>query len=455
MEARYMKIDINENIASLIADNDKLKEELIDIGFIGLDNPMMIKTMATKMSIKRGAKLLKISDVEKRLMDLGYGIYDSSNNKEVQERKELIKSYIKRVSDGEDLENVKRDFRANFEGVSSSEIMDAEESLLEEGMDKAEVRKLCDVHSALFHGMTRSEIMSQTFSNPILNYFNDENNQIKEVIGKAKAFLKGEICENPINSLEIISDHYKKKGDLIYPLLKNKYQVSGPSDVMWGVDGEITSDISKAIRDNNNDLLAKALNRADEMTYKEEHILFDLMEEKLVDKDYYHIYRDMWEYDETIRDRYSYPEADEYFESLNKSKEIAEGYIVFSKGKMRLDQLEPMLDTLDLEITYVDENDINAYYNNVKGHKIFKRPESSLGRDVYSCHPPQALAKVKMIINDFKEAKKDKVQIIRNIRGVDYAITYYAVRDKEGNYKGVLETVQDLSFYKDYLKKKI
>ena len=120
---------------------------------------------------------------------------------------------------------------------------------------------------------------------------------------------------------------------------------------------------------------------------------------------------------------------------------------------MRVDQLEAMLDTLEIEITYVDEKDINSYYNNPKENKIFKRPKSSLGRKVYSCHPPQALPKVKKIIGDLKSGARDKVVVIRDIGGSDYTVTYYGVWDKEGNYKGILETVQNMDFYKNYLKK--
>ena len=120
---------------------------------------------------------------------------------------------------------------------------------------------------------------------------------------------------------------------------------------------------------------------------------------------------------------------------------------------MRVDQLEAMLDTMEIEITFVDENDINAYYNDHEGKKIFKRPVSSLGRDLYSCHPPQVEPIVRGLVKDFKEGKKDSFKLVRNIKGTDYGICYYAVRDKDGKYKGVLETVQDLSFYKNFLEK--
>ena len=216
VEGDNMKLDINENLESLINKNPKLKDELLELGFVGLDNPLMIKKMASKMSIKRGAKLLGIKEIESKLQALGYELEDSSFDKEIIDRKVKIKSYIKRLSDGEDLESVRKDFKENFDGVSSSEIMDAEESLLDEGMDKEEVRKLCDVHSALFHGMTIAEEKKIVYDNPVLNLFQDENNQIKDLILKTKAYYGGEICENPLEELQkLLNSHYRKKGDLL------------------------------------------------------------------------------------------------------------------------------------------------------------------------------------------------------------------------------------------------
>ncbi len=446
VEGDNMKLDINENLESLINKNPKLKDELLELGFVGLDNPLMIKKMASKMSIKRGAKLLGIKEIESKLQALGYELEDSSFDKEIIDRKGKIKSYIKRLSAGEELESVRKDFKDNFDGVSSSEIMDAEESLLDEGMDKEEVRKLCDVHSALFHGMTIAEEKKIVYDNPVLNLFQDENNEIKDLILKTKAYFDGEICENPLEELQkLLNSHYRKKGDLIYPLLESKYNKSGPSEVMWGVDYEILRNIKKALKRNDKGLLEETIIRAEEMTYKEENILYPLLEENLSDEDYSNIYSDLKEYDQDSKN------SDDEFVKETADKD--DKYIYFSKGKMRVDQLEAMLDTLEIEITYVDEKDINSYYNNPRENKIFKRPQSSLGREVYSCHPPQALPKVKKIIGDLKSGARDKVVVIRDIGGSDYTVSYYGVWDKEGNYKGILETVQNMDFYKNYLKK--
>lgn len=444
------KIDINSPVADEINKNPKLKEDLVDIGFKALANPAIYNSMAKKISIKRGSKMMGIKDVENSLRDLGYELYDSSMDADVIDRKEKIKSYIIRLSNGEDIEEVRSDFKKNFDGVSSSEIMDAEESLLEEGMDKDEVRRLCDVHSALFHGMTIAENddNDSKSTDPFLQYFIDENKEIEILIGKLLEKLQSDSFNIDISDFEKLNSHYRKKGDLIYPVLKAKYGKPGPSEVMWAVDKEITMDIRKSIKAKDKDLLRKALDRAQEMTYKESNILYPLVNEKFVKEDFDELYNDLKDYDSDLN---AYDPFDNNKESDTNS--ISDGYISFSKGKLRVDQLQALLDTLEIEITFVDENDINTYYNDHDGEKIFKRPVSSLGRDVYSCHPPQVEPKVRKFISDFKENKRDKVQIIRNIGGKDYTVSYYAVRDKDGNYKGVLETVQDMSFYTEYQKK--
>ena len=445
-----MKIDINENIASIVDKHPQIKDDLMDIGFNGLDNPMMMETVAKKMSPKRGAKMLGIKDIEIELENLGYEVYDSSMDPDVIKRKEKIKSYIKRLTLGEDLETVKIDFVNNFKNVSSSEIMDAEESLLEEGVDKNEVRRLCDVHSALFHGMTENENMKSRYENPVLEYFYDENKKIKNILNYLKENISNDIFDNIDQYLITINSHYKKKGDLLYPYLKSEYKKNGPSQVMWAVDNEILRDLKLSIKSSDIKLLEDTLLRSVEMTYKEENILYPLIDQTFSSRDFIKIYNDLIEYDRTILDKYPYNEAKNSGGFLKESDNT--GYINFSKGKLSIEQLKALLDTLEIEITFVDDNDINTYYNDNKDQKIFKRPSSSLGRDVYSCHPPQVENKVRKIISDFKEGKRDKVQIIRNIGESDYAITYYAVHNSDGDYIGVLETVQNMDFYKNYIR---
>ena len=74
-----------------------------------------------------------------------------------EEQKQTIKDYLKRLGAGEELESVRVDFVKKFQSVDAAEIMNAEQELIKEGTPISEVQRLCDVHSALFHGKTREE----------------------------------------------------------------------------------------------------------------------------------------------------------------------------------------------------------------------------------------------------------------------------------------------------------
>lgn len=85
---------------------------------------------------------------------------------------EKIKEYLKRLKNKDNLESVRADFVKEFKEVDASEIMLAEQRLLKEGTPLEEVQKLCDVHSALFHGKTTEE--------RILNAEKAANQSVKE-----------------------------------------------------------------------------------------------------------------------------------------------------------------------------------------------------------------------------------------------------------------------------------
>ena len=122
--------------------------------------------------------------------------------------------------------------------------------------------------------------------------------------------------------------------------------------------------------------------------------------------------------------------------------------ICLGGGSMTIEQLEAMLNTIPLEITFVDEQDRNRYFN--AGSKVFKRPSMALGREVYSCHPPKIEQQVRRIIEEFRAGTMDRVPIWMDKNGRKMLVTYYAVRNAEKEYLGTLELVQDMEFARNY-----
>jgi DUF438 domain-containing protein len=255
------------------------------------------------------------------------------------ERTELLKSYLKRLGNGEDLETVRRDFVKEFGEVDASEIMKAEQELMKEGTPLSEVQRLCDIHSALFHGSTREEQIAnaekaveeslkkqkiqaelakrdsfekkdytdknakaaalEAVNGHPLHTLNEENKAFTALLEEYRKTRDDSL----IAKIRELSVHYAKKGDLLYPLLKVRYGIYGPSDVMWTVDDEIRDELSSLAKETEhndawNARMDAVLKRAEEMVYKEQNILFPICAVNFSEEEWYGIYRDSRDYAE-------------------------------------------------------------------------------------------------------------------------------------------------------------
>ncbi|WP_312459530.1 DUF438 domain-containing protein, partial [Proteiniclasticum sp.] len=173
---------------------------------------------------------------------------DTNKNK----RQELLKGMILKLHDGVDPEEVKKEFRANFTGVSSFEITQMEQGLVEEGMPVEEIQRLCDVHADIFKGSvdevhTRSK-EEESIGHPV-RVIREENYALTNLLEedlepKMEAFINHpeapikNLLLQDINLLWDIDKHYSRKENVIFPYME-KYGMSAPPKVMWGVDDEI------------------------------------------------------------------------------------------------------------------------------------------------------------------------------------------------------------------------
>ena len=428
---------------------------------------------------------------------------ETKKPKNASEREVLLRSYIERLTNGEDLETVRAEFVENFKEVDALEIANAEQHLIKSGVPYQEVQKLCDVHSALFHGSTKQEkIMnaekavaaSKEAAQRRMNGANDrkeaevkaqalvaepghplnvltlENEGIAEQIAVVnKLFEDGAdrtVITEELNKLRAVSIHYAKKGDIIYTILKTRYDVTGPSDVMWTVDDEIRDELRRVTDGTLSDeeWLEKSkavVKRAEEMLFKEANILFPICVQFFKDEEWEEVGRDLKEYDYCLlkeepaewdkasKEDYTHRAAKE-----GKNGAAGNDEVIFALGHMTPYQLEAMLNTIPLELTFVDHVDMNRYYNDNGEKKLFKRPISSLDREVYTCHPPTIEPMVRSIISSFKSGAQDKVEVWMNKGENEVLVSYRAVRDPQGNYVGTLECVQIMDEIRDHYKEK-
>jgi PAS domain S-box-containing protein len=123
---------------------------------------------------------------------------------------------------------------------------------------------------------------------------------------------------------------------------------------------------------------------------------------------------------------------------------IKDEVINFPTGNLSPKELMFILNTLPVDITFIDENDNVKYFSGGRD-RIFLRTKSVIGRKVQNCHPPQSVDKVEKILSDFKEGKKDSVSFWINYKGRFIYIKYFAVRDHNKKYLGTLEVTQNIT----------
>ncbi|MGO1469423.1 MAG: DUF438 domain-containing protein [Tissierella sp.] len=387
------------------------------------------------------------------------------NNREF--RQEKLKEVIKELHEGKTVDEVKAKFAKIIDGVSPKEIGQMEVQLVKEGLPIEEIQNLCDVHAAVFKG-TLDDIHhpEQVPGHPVYT-LKRENEALEEYIEKTlnpniEDFKKDDSKENILklredfNLLWDIDKHYSRKENLIFPYLE-KYGVTAPPKVMWGVDDEVRAkikDINLSLRNyagKKDDLVKKmedAIDQIIEMIFKEDSILFPMSLETLTEDEWIEIYKESdevgyafvvpektWEYDRIKKDNGKEDKEERVQES---------GTVKFENGSLSPEELRSIFEVIPGEVSFVDKNDRVKFFS--KGEdRIFTRTKTVIGREVSHCHPPGSVDMVEKIVNDFKDGKKDSEDFWIQMGDKFVLIRFFAVRNEKGEYLGTLEYVQNVS----------
>jgi len=257
------------------------------------------------------------------------------------------------------------------------------------------------------------------------------------------------------NNLMDVEKHYQRKENLLFPYLE-KYNITGPPKVMWGKHDE-TRELLKVAREgleakgeiNNEEIrtliefvLKPASSAISDMVMKEEEILLPMCMDKLTDEEWYQISQQSIEFGFCLYD----PPIEWKPEGVKPSPVAgaAAGLIQLPTGKFSVNELIAVFNTMPVELTFVDAQDKVKFFSHGR-NPIFKRNRAVIGRDVRLCHPPKSVAIVEQIVSDFKSGKQDNASFWLEMKGIFVYIEYYALRDENNKYLGVLEVVQDIT----------
>ncbi|MDZ7370174.1 MAG: DUF438 domain-containing protein [candidate division KSB1 bacterium] len=382
-----------------------------------------------------------------------------------EKRKQLLKHMILKLHEGESAEAVREQLQEMLGQVPYGEVVEVEQELISEGLPVEEVLRLCDVHSQALKGVVTETKMSTVPPGHPVHTFIQENRalqleiaQLESLFRKSKELNAAELLNSfkvHFNRLSDVEKHYRRKENLVFPYLE-RLGITGPPVVMWGKHDEVR-DLLKAVHEALNApgeitlsdivsmiefILKPATAAIEEMIYKEEQILFPMCLERFTDGDWQQIDRESLEigfclYDPQVK---WHPEG-----GVEPVEERPIGdRIQLPSGSMTVEELTVMLNTLPVDITFVDRNDKVKYFSQGK-HRIFDRNRSILNRDVRMCHPPSSVHVVEQILNDFKSGKESRAPFWIQMGGRFIHIEYFALRNEQGEYLGTLEVSQDLT----------
>lgn len=304
---------------------------------------------------------------------------------------------------------------------------------------------------------TISNTTTLTEGHPIRVYF-QENDIIHALLEELSATDPSEDLQkytNIFNQLYTIEKRFARKENQLFPFLEKKGW-NGPSQGMWSFHDNLR-DQFRLIRDylktsnlekltTNTPFLVDGIYR---LMHVEETVLFpnalDLLEENEwiemragEEEIGWMLAKDPAPY---LPQKYIHPSEDFTQREIPFSLENTSHY---DEGYMTVEQVNLLFRTMPLDLTYVNENDKVIFYNRGK-ERVFPRSAGIIGREVKFCHPPKSVGTVLKILDEFRKGTKSESSFWINYKERLIYIRYFAVRDADKNYKGVIEMSQDIT----------
>jgi len=386
-----------------------------------------------------------------------------------ENKKRALKEIINQLHSGSPPEEVKERFRQILGSVSSVEIAQIEQELIKEGMPREEIEKLCDVHMAVFRNQLEKQRLEVPAGHPISILMEEHKAMLQIAEGlnaiahKIEGVSQKDYVVEEMHNLEHISadlidseKHYLREENVLFPILE-KHGITEPPAIMWTEHNEIREKKKQ---------LSKLVETVDKLSFDDFKLQLTKTAESLNDLLPNHFYKENnilfptalrvatsqeWEESRREFDEIGYCSFTPKHLIAAARKEVEagavaapEGMLQFETGSLSKEEIDAILDTLPLDITFVGADDAVKYFSKAEG-RVFVRTKSVIGRQVRLCHPQKSVHIVNRIVDSFKKGRKDMAEFWITVNNRLIHIRYFAVRDRTGKYLGTMEITQDLT----------
>ncbi|MCT4588302.1 MAG: PAS domain-containing protein [Carboxylicivirga sp.] len=363
-----------------------------------------------------------------------------------------------------------------FDKITAEEFAYGEQQMIDYGIsDDHMVDDMDDIIEVFKDVMETSEIELPA-GHPIHTY-RLEADAIECVVQKMEKLIESKFIKNQwlelYDKLSQINVHFSRKQNQLFSALETK-GFDRPSKVMWSFDNKVREAIKNAYTlletDKDNaflDAQANVFHVVRDILEKEREVLYPTSLQLLSDEEFVQMRISDDEIGYCLIDKPPvFKVKREITKELEKNDVVPNSLLndltaVLAKhgvspsigsseemdvsmGKLSLERINLIFKHLQVDLSYVDENDVVKFYSDTK-HRVFPRSAGVIGRKVQNCHPRESVETVEQIIDAFRKGEQNEAEFWLEIGGKFIYIIYNAVRDEAGNFKGVLEMMQDVT----------
>lgn len=248
--------------------------------------------------------------------------------------------------------------------------------------------------------------------------------------------------------LQKITQYYEVKEQVLFPLVEKYIPDYKCIMVMWSIHDDTRKNLKEVIEmlTSSDKMDLKKFNRKTgetfyniyTMKYREEKLLYPFILNHIPNDEI----EKLWNESVEIGFPFYNPQKKE---AKSEEQPILDGQINLKSGSLTVEQIVLIFSHLPVDITFVDENNKVCFYSTPK-KRVFTRTNAVIGRDVRNCHPHESVHVVEKIVDSFRSGEKDRADFWIDMKGTKVLIQYFAVRNENDEYKGVLEVTQEISF---------
>ncbi len=340
-----------------------------------------------------------------------------------------------------------RSFILDNEGFISSVIpsdfITLFDELVKEGIETKQLKPLSNKILNIFYRAIDDYESVEPEADSFLGVLTRNNREMEGVLEKIrpayKVFVKNRNNESLqaellllFRELEPFVKHYTLKENVLFPVLEKTWPDYRCLQIMWSFHDDIRRNLRTVIGQlEKGSVDFKPFNRSVgdlffnmlAIKFREERILFPS------------ILLSIGEETLAMMTNESFSEPGSLMEK---------GQVNLGSGALSPEQISLVFNHLPVDITFVDEDDRVQYFSEPK-ERIFPRTKAVIGREVKNCHPPESVHVVERIIRSFKKGERDEASFWIKMKGKYLLIRYFAVRDEQSVYRGVVEVSQEIS----------